>query len=94
MDMVIRATGGAFSFYMLLILLRWLGPWIEFDIDSPRWRWIARATDPLINWLRRILPPLGPMDFGPVAALLLVWIVRALTWRLLVEIAFGHGSAA
>ncbi len=32
-----------------------------------------------INALRRVLPPMGPMDFGPLAALFVVWVVRALS---------------
>ena len=58
---------------------RWVSPWLELDLHGPRLRWICALTDPLINALRRALPPMGPMDFGPLAALFVVWVVRALS---------------
>ncbi len=78
MEYVTRAVFSGLTLYMLLILLRWLGGAIGFETDYGRWRWIARITDPLIGALRRVLPNLGPVDFGPMAALLLVWIIREL----------------
>jgi len=61
---------------MLLILLRWLAPFLEFNTEDIRLRWIKQLVDPLVGTVRRILPNLGPMDFGPLVTLLLVWIVR------------------
>jgi len=81
MDYVARAVYSGLTLYMLLILLRWLGGWFGFETDFGRWRWIARVTDPLIDRLRQVLPNLGPVDFGPIAALLLVWFLRALVMR-------------
>jgi YggT family protein len=79
------------TLYMLLILLRWLGGAIGFETDYGRWRWIARITDPLINNVRRVLPNLGPMDFGPLVSLLLVWLVRTLVTAPLIQAAYGRG---
>ena len=69
---------------MMLILLRWFGPWLSLDVEGGRLRWIARLTDPLITRIRRILPNMGPFGFGPMAALFLVWFVRVLSVRVLV----------
>lgn len=68
----------AFTFYMLLVLLRWVGPWLEMEVEYGRFRWVARATDPLLNRLRSLLPSMGPIDFAPIAALLLLWLGRVL----------------
>jgi len=87
---LVRATGRLLTVYMLLILLRWLGPFLQFDLDSPRWRWIPRLTDPLINRMRQLLPSMGPMDFGPIAALCLVWFARFLSWNLLLNMTSGR----
>lgn len=88
MDYVARAVYSGLTLYMMLILLRWLGGWFGLDTDFGRWRWIARATDPLIDRLRRVLPNLGPVDFGPIAALLLIWFVRTLLVAPLFEAAY------
>ncbi len=81
--MVIRAVYSGLTLYMLLILLRWISPWLQLDLRNRRLRWVTRLTDPLIDGLRRVLPPMGPMDFGPVAALFVVWVVRSISVVLL-----------
>ena len=81
-----RAAQSILTLYMLLILLRWLGPWLLLDLRNRRWRWICRLTDPLIAAVRRILPPMGPVDFGPLGAVLLVWVVRVISVNILVGI--------
>ena len=65
------------TLYMMLILLRWFGPWLEINTDAGRLAWIGRATEPLIQRIRRVLPHMGPVDFGPLAALFLVWLARS-----------------
>lgn len=80
---MVRAVYSLATLYMLLLLLRWIGAWLELDLMSPRLRWIPALTDPLIGWVRRRLPALGPFDFAPVAALLGVWILRELAVSLL-----------
>lgn len=84
-----RAVGSVLSLYMLVIVVRWTAPWLEFDVQSPRWRWIGRITDPLFLLVRRVLPPMGPVDLGPIGALFAVWLVRVLSENLLLNMA-GH----
>ncbi len=75
-ELVRLCVSSAITLYMLAILLRWLGPWIEVDFYRRALRWIPRITDPLLNLVRRMLPAMGPMDWGPMASLMLVWMVR------------------
>lgn len=85
MDIYLRISYSLFTLYMLLILLRWIGPWLGFDMPSSRLKWACKLTDPLIDWMRRLLPPMGPVDFGPIAALAAVWLLRTLTSRVLLN---------
>jgi uncharacterized protein YggT (Ycf19 family) len=75
-----RLVGSALTLYMLVILTRWVAPWLELDLHRGLWRWVPRLADPLIsavrNALARIVGPLGPVDWSPVAALMLVWFIR------------------
>ena len=68
--------GSALTLYMLALLIRWTAPWLELDLRKRYLQWLPRITDPLINLMRRLLPPMGPMDWGPVAAVIAVWILR------------------
>ena len=74
------------TLYMMGIVLRWLGPWIGIDLSLGRLRWVCRLTDPAVNRMRRLLPPMGPFDVGPVATLLVLWVGRTLVIRMLANI--------
>jgi len=76
--LVARAVFCTFTLYMMVLLVRWLGPYLEIDLFG-RLRWVRGITDPLLNLVRRVMPPLGPVDFAPVVALLLVWLARQVT---------------
>ena len=76
---VVRAlVYSGLTLYMMVILLRWCGPWLQIPIDGPRLRWTGRIVEPLLSLIRRHLPAMGPMDWSPVFALLGVWIIRML----------------
>lgn len=92
MEYVARAVYNGLTLYMMLVMLRWLGPWFGFETDFGRWRWIARVTDPLIERIRRMLPNLGPVDFGPIAVLFIIWLVRMLTAPALFDMAYRNGA--
>ncbi len=81
-ELVVRAVLGiALTLYMMAILLRWTGAWLELNEGSWWMRLVARMTDPLVRGMRRVLPPMGPFDWGPLAALVVVWLVRIVVAR-------------
>lgn len=86
LEMLVRAAYAAGTLYMMAILLRWLGPWLDLDLYSRRLAWIRIITDPLINTIRGVMPRLGPMDFAPLVALLAVWIARTLVVGVLMSL--------
>lgn len=87
LSLYMRIAHSVLTLYMLLILLSWFGPAMGMDFTKGRWVWVARLTYPLITRLRKVLPNMGPIDFGPLAALVLVWFVRILSIRILEDMA-------
>jgi YggT family protein len=69
------------TLYMMAILLRWLGPWLELEFHGPVLGLLPKATDPLVDFMKRVLPNMGPMDFSPMAAVMCVYIVRLILVR-------------
>jgi YggT family protein len=66
----------AFTLLMTAILIRVIASW--FGIGPYR-RWmrpIYAATDWLIEPIRRVLPVVGPFDFSPMVAWLVLYVVR------------------
>ncbi len=80
---------GVFQIYQLLILGRVIYSWIDRNpyADNPFKRALWLATDPIMEPLRRVIPPMGGIDFSPIAAYFLVDIVH----RILREALFPYG---
>lgn len=73
----------AFQAYTLILIVRVLISWVNPDPFNPVVQFLGRVTDPVLEPLRRVIPPLGPIDISPIVALLLLqalqhFIVRTL----------------
>lgn len=74
---VIRlAVYSGITLYMMAILVRWTAPFLSLDLYQRGLRFIPVLTDPFLKLIRRTLPPMGFTDWSPVAALLILWVVR------------------
>jgi len=71
-----------------LIIIRAIISWVSPDPSNPLVQLLIAFTDPFINPLRRVIPPLGMIDITPIIALLLIEFVRIFLIRLIVII-FG-----
>lgn len=70
------AISGAFSLLMTAILIRVIGSWLGVGRYNRWMRPLYRMTDWLVEPIRRRLPPFGAIDLSPVAAYLLLWLLR------------------
>lgn len=75
-EILIRILGSAVTLYMMVLLIRWLGPYLEVDLHAGRWAWVPKIADPPIKFFRRILPDMGPFDWSPIAAIFAVYFAR------------------
>jgi YggT family protein len=76
-------VNAAFTLLMAALLIRVVASW--FGI-GPYHRWmrpIVVLTGWLIDPLRRVLPPFGMIDFSPMAAWLILYVVRGFVLGLL-----------
>lgn len=64
-----------FGLYAALVVLRFLLQLVRADFYNPLSQFIVRATKPLLNPLRRVIPGVSGMD---IAALVLAWFVLTL----------------
>ncbi len=69
------------TLYMMAILARWTAPFLSLDLYQKRLRFIPSITDPFLKLIRRTLPPMGFTDWSPVAALLILWVIRVVLVR-------------
>ncbi|MDH7485452.1 MAG: YggT family protein [Anaerolineae bacterium] len=78
-----------FDLYTLAILLQVLASWLlAARLRLPLWAYDAlhvleRITAPVLNPIRRVIPPLAGLDLSPIVAIVLLQIVERLLLSLL-----------
>lgn len=68
---------GLLSIYILFIFVRIIFSWGGVSYTNRLMRFLVDVTEPLLGPLRRIIPPLGPMDISPIVAFFILWLFQA-----------------
>ncbi|MFO8141730.1 MAG: YggT family protein [Marinobacter sp.] len=89
-DIVITILLIASTFYMTIVLLRFLLQLARADFYNPITQFVVTATNPPLRPLRRVIPVLGGVDG---AALVLAVIIQAITFFLIL-VAMSGGIPA
>ncbi len=91
METVIFLLVRALDLYLGVILATIIVSWlVAFDVLNTRNRWVYKfcellnkITNPVIIPVRRMLPPLGGLDFSPMAVIFGIYILRGILVSLL-----------
>ncbi|MBG4776555.1 YggT family protein [Pseudomonas aeruginosa] len=75
------------SLYLLIVLLRFILQLVRADFYNPLSQFIVRATKPLLNPLRRIIPGFGGIDLASLVLALLIQLVL----MILILMLMGYG---
>jgi len=70
-----------------LILIRALLSWVNPDPFNPVVQFLQRTTDPILEPIRRLLPPMG-IDISPIIAFLAIMFLRSFLVATLMD--FGY----
>jgi YggT family protein len=77
-DWIRFAVSAAFTVVMTAIFIRVIASWFGVS-EYRRWmRPLVYLTDWIIQPVRRLLPPVGMIDFSPMVAWLVLWVARGL----------------
>jgi YggT family protein len=66
------------NLYSLIVLVAVIASWVQLSPYNPIGRVVYGLTEPLLQPIRRVLPPMGGLDFSPLVLLLLVQLVKRL----------------
>lgn len=76
------------TLYLWLVIARAVLSWVSPDPYNPIVRFLYRATDPVLYWVRRRLPlAFGGIDFSPIAVILAIYFLQAFVVRSLMDLA-------
>lgn len=77
-----------FNILYILILARVILSWVRPDPYHPTWgpivRFIVQATDPIMEPVRRLMPPMGGLDFSPIIVLFGIDLLRRVILTILI----------
>ena len=76
------------TLYVWLIVARAVISWVNADPHNPIVRMLCNLTDPVLDRLRQMLPmTFGGIDVSPIAAIFIVWFLRAFAVMSLYDLA-------
>lgn len=76
----------AFEIYSIILLVRVLITWVNPDPFNPIVQFLTKVTDPVLEPLRRVIPPLGPIDISPIVAFLILRALQIFVVRTLLDL--------
>lgn len=60
---------GLINLYELILFVRIALTWIPHDSSHPVSRFLEKVTEPALEPVRRVIPPIGNIDISPIALL-------------------------
>ena len=63
---------------MVLILVSSILSWVRPDPRNPLVKLVNGIVEPILLPIRKILPATGPMDFSPMVAMAILWLLQSM----------------
>lgn len=83
---LVAAVQLLFQALYVLLLIRVVLSWIPgVNYHHPAVHFVYRITSPVLDPIRRIMPPMGGLDLSPLVAMLLLYLVQGVVVGLLVR---------
>ncbi|MFQ6100676.1 MAG: YggT family protein [Anaerolineae bacterium] len=86
---LLQLINWVFTLYSCALIARALLPWFRVSYYHPVMRFLIQITEPILAPLRRYIPPMGGLDFTPMAALIILWIAEQLLRTLILALFYG-----
>lgn len=85
---VAKVLGLALNVYFWLVVARAVLSWVNPDPYNPIVRFLYRATDPVLHWVRRKLPvAFGAIDLSPLLVILAIYFLQSFVVQSLLDFA-------
>ncbi|WP_018132782.1 YggT family protein [Effusibacillus pohliae] len=66
----------AFRVYEYILIARVLMSWVPDMERTSLGQFLVKITEPYLGMFRRFIPPLGPIDISPIAALFALYLIQ------------------
>jgi len=76
--------------YMWIVIIRAIASWFAMDPYNPIYQFLVRITEPVLGYVRRLIPlRAGMVDFSPIIVILVIIFLQSF----LVQSLFGIAHA-
>ena len=72
-----------FDVYIMIVVARFILQLVRADFYNPVSQFIVKATSPVLNPLRRIVPGLGGLDVASIVLFMILVFLKLLVWLML-----------
>lgn len=81
----VGVLGLVLNFFFWAILIQVVLSWVAPQSQNPAVALIHQITDPIMAPARKLLPPMGGMDFSPIITFMLIQLAKILVVGSLVQ---------
>ncbi len=74
-DSIAHLIGYAIQFLGFAIFARSMLSWFPIDREGPIVQALVSITDPVLDPLRRVIPPIGMIDITPMVAMIVLFVI-------------------
>lgn len=71
-----------FQVYTLMLFVRIISSWVPEWRETKVVQFVSFYTDPYLDLFRKVVPPLGGIDFSPILAFISLSIIESFLLRL------------
>ena len=73
------------SFFIFLFIAKAVLSWVSPDPYNPIVQFINNCTEPILRYVRRVIPPLGMFDISIIIAILILIFVQSVLGQSLID---------
>jgi len=72
------------TIFTYLVIIRAVMSWFVRDSMNPIYRTLIHVTEPVLSFIRRLLPNMGGIDISPIILILFIGVLKSILHKLLV----------
>jgi len=91
---VARVLDLILTIYMWIIIIRALISWVNPDPYNPIVQFLYKITEPVLSYVRRILPAMGGIDLSPLLVLIAIIFLQQFFVSTLLEYGYSLKTGA
>lgn len=82
---VVGLLGLVLNFYFWAILIQVILSWVAPMSHNPAVSLIYQVTEPVMGYARKLIPPMGGMDFSPIIVFMVIQLLKILVLGSLIQ---------